>query len=230
MPNSKEGIVITTLLRQLTLDDIDEIVRVEGKTWPEDWQAPREKFEARLRKFPQGCFGIFEDAKLVGVTTSMRSSFDLSNVGSYQKTWDEITGDGFITTHEPQGNALYVVSVGVQADAQGKGYGQQLVAAQVELAKKLGCSSIFLGARLPKLKEHIEASRGKKFEEISWNDNELAQQAQAYLDLRRDDGQRLDPEIRFYERCGFAVAKLTNPNFGPDPDSCGFGVIVYKLN
>lgn len=224
MPNSRERIVTTATVKQLTPNDLDEIVRVEKATWPKDWQAPAEKFAARIKKFHQGVFGIFENSDLVGVTTSMRINFESNEIYNYHKTWDEITGNGYITSHEPDGNTLYVVSVGVQTQSQGKGYGQTLVAKQFELAKSLGCKYLMLGARLPKFREYLE---DKNIKPETLPQAESIKQAQIYLDLRRDDNQRQEPEIRFYERCGLNVLKLTDPNFGPDPESCNFGVIMY---
>lgn len=226
MPNSRERIVTTAIVKQLTPNDLDEIVHVEKATWPKDWQAPAEKFAARIEKFPQGVFGIFENSDLVGVTTSMRINFKLNKIDDYHQTWDEITGNGYITTHEPDGNTLYVVSVGVQTQSQGKGCGQTLVAKQFELAKSLGCKYLMLGARLPKFRGYLK-SQNINPEELS--ETELVQKAQAYLNLKRDDGQTQEPEIRFYERCGLNVLKLTDPNFGPDPESCNFGVIMLAL-
>lgn len=211
-------------ISQLGESDLEEINRVEKVTWPADWQAPTEKFRARIQKFPQGVFGIFENYKLAGVTTSMRISFDLKQIDNYHKTWDEITGDGFITTHEPNGNTLYVVSVGVQRQSQGKGYGQLLVAKQFTLGKSLGCEYLMLGARLPKFSEYL-TGQGVDPDDLAIS--ELTQKALVYLNLKRDDGQRQEPEIRFYERCGLKVLKLTDPDFGPDPESCNFGVIMF---
>ena len=212
------------VISQLTESDLGEIDRVEKNTWPIDWQAPKEKFQARIKMFPAGVFGLSENDKLVGVTTSMRINFDPKKIGDYHKTWDEITGNGFIATHEPDGNTLYVVSVGVQNESQGKGYGRQLVTKQFELAKKLGCKYLMLGARLPKFKESL-SDQGINPNSLSMT--ELIQKGQEYLDSKRDDGSRLEPEIRFYEKCGLKVLKLTDPNFGPDPESCNFGVIMF---
>lgn len=215
--------VTKSSISQLTESDLQEIDRVEKNTWPADWQAPTEKFLARIKTFPQGVFGIFEDKKLAGVTTSMRINFDQEKIDDYHKTWDEITGDGFITTHKPNGNTLYVVSVGIQREFQGKGYGQQLVTKQFELAKSLGCKYVMLGARIPKFRENL-TSQGVDPDRLSAN--ELIQKAQEYLALKRPNGQTQEPEIRFYERCGLNVLKLTDPDFGPDQESCNFGVIM----
>lgn len=223
MGNPEDSTMTGITLKPLTESDLEEIDSVEKAAWPKDWQAPKDKFGDRIKTFPQGVFGIFENGKLAGVSTSMRINFNPETVDSYHKSWDEITGYGRITTHEPDGNTLYVVSVGVQKQSQGRGIGQQLVAKQFEFAKILGCKYLMLGARLPKFREYLE-SQNIKPETLP--QAKLIKQALAYLGLRRNDGQRQEPEIRFYERCGLKVLKLSDPNFGPDPESCNFGVIM----
>jgi ribosomal protein S18 acetylase RimI-like enzyme len=227
MTNQKE-ITGKATIRQLTSKDLEAIIEVEEKTWPEDWQASREAFESRMKIFPQGAMGIFEENKLAGVTTSMKANFDLDELPQYNEKWEEITKNGMITNHDKDGNALYVVSVGVQAESQGGGYGSKLVAAQTELGKKEGCQYLFLGARLPRLREYLEAEFGDEAKVIIADEERLKEEAENYLDKRREDGERLDPEIRFYEKCGLIVGRLTQPDFGPDPESCNFGVIMYK--
>ncbi|MBI5356128.1 GNAT family N-acetyltransferase [Candidatus Collierbacteria bacterium] len=223
MVHPEDKKMVNSLINHLADSDLEEIVRVEKNTWPADWQAPIEKFKARIAKFPQGAIGVFENGNLVGVSTSMRINFDPNTTSDYHKTWDQITGDGFIATHEPDGNTLYVVSVGVQKESQGNGYGQRLVAKQFELAKNLGCECLMLGARLPKFRESLSR---QDINPDSLSATELIQKAQGYLDSKRNDGLRQEPEIRFYEKCGLKVLKLTDPNFGPDPESCNFGVIM----
>ncbi len=87
MPNQETYIYFTAkekgkeiLVRGLTVEDLDEIVRVEQETWPEEWQAPRESFANRLRIFPEGVIGVFVDGELAGVTTSMGSNFHLEDM------------------------------------------------------------------------------------------------------------------------------------------------------
>lgn len=223
MGHPEDLLMINVAIKPLGESDLEEIDRVEKATWPKDWQAPKDKFGARIKTFPRGVFGIFDNGKLAGVSTSMRINFNPEAIDGYHKTWNGITGNGYITTHEPNGNTLYVVSVGVEIGSQGKGYGQKLVEKQFELAKFLECQYLMLGARLPKFRETLINQRTNP-DNLSTSD--LTQKAQDYLGRKRGDGQRQEPEIRFYEKCGLRVLKLTDPNFGPDPESCNFGVIM----
>ncbi len=191
---------------------LEEVMEVERSAWPLELQASKSKFESRFNIFPQGFFVVRVDGKIKGVTTSQRTVYDESST----RTWDEITDNGMIEkTHNPQKDALYVVSVGVGVDAQGRGVGGKLVQSQLELAKKLGLKYLFLGARIPGYDAYCKAHGNISIED--------------YLKLKGENGKTLDPEIRFYEKQGLKSAKVI-PNFEPDPQSRDFGVVMLWEN
>ncbi len=209
-------------IRNLTIKDLPQIMRVERSAWEPEWQATEDKFANRIRTFPEGVIGIFSQDRLVGVTTSMMFNFDIDQLAGYNKSWEEITGDGYITPHNPEGNALYIVSVAVDEQFQGQGLGRQLVAAQKELAKRKELDWVVLGARMPGFREYLT----KKYSDRFPVGEKLKEEAKVYLSLKRDDGKPVDPEIRFYHSyCGFRIGKLI-PNFGPDKASLNFGVLM----
>lgn len=191
---------------------LDEVVDVEKRTWPDELQASREKFASRLSIFPEGFFVIKIGDKAKGVSTSQITTYDPSK----SPTWDELTDSGFLrSTHDKNGNALYVASVGVAWDGQGHGLGGKLVEAQKDLTRRLGLSYLFLGARIPGYDSYC-----KEHGEIS---------AEKYVNLKRDDGQPVDPEMRFYSRCGLNPRKVI-PNFEPDNESRDYGVTMVWEN
>lgn len=192
---------------------LDGVMKVEEEAWPEEWRATRDKFESRLEVFPEGFFVVDKGEEMAGVSTSQIVDYDSGNL---PQTWDEVTGDGYIKkTHKPDGNALYVVSVGVSQRFQGQGIGHQLVESQKSLAKKLNFKTLFLGARIPGYHEyhrdHPEAT------------------ADDYAKLEREPGKKLDPELKFYESCGLKTVKVI-PNYGPDSESENYGVIMSWEN
>ena len=113
--------------------------------------------------------------------------------------------------HVPDGNALYVVSIGVDPETQGMGIGGKLLNAQKELAKKLGLSVLFLGARIPGYDKYCKENAEISIEE--------------YVKLKNDKGESLDPEIRFYERNGLKLEQI-KPDFEPDDQSRGYGALM----
>lgn len=189
---------------------LDSVVNVENSAWPLELRAPREKFSSRLTIFPDGFVALKVDGAIKAVTTAQRCNYDPNDREAH--TWDEFTDLGTIEkTHKADGNALYVVSVGVAADAQGQGLGAMLVEEQKKVAKKIGVEYLFLGARIPGY-----ASFVKQHGEISVED---------YLRQITDRGEPIDPEIRFYQRQGLVPAQII-PNFEPDDQSLDYGVVM----
>lgn len=194
-------------------DFLEQVMEVERSAWPPELQASKSKFESRFNVFPQGFFVVRLDGKIKGVTTSQITYYDQHS----NYTWDEVTDNGTIEkTHDQYGNALYVVSVGVSSDAQGKkGVGSKLVQTQIELAKSRYLKYLFLGARIPGYDAYC-----KQNGDVSVED---------YLKIKNEKGDTLDPEIRFYERQGLHFAKVI-PNFEPDTQSRDFGVVMLWEN
>lgn len=191
---------------------LDEVIKVERSAWPPELQATKEKFASRLHIFPDGFFVARVSGKIQGVTTSQIVTYD----PNASKTWDEITDRGMIAkTHDPKGDALYVVSVGVAKDAQGNHVGSKIVEAQKELVSNLGLKYLYLGARIPGYNNYC-----KEHGEINIGD---------YLKLKDSDGEALDPEIRFYNRCGLEVKKIIS-EFEPDVDSRNYGIVMVWEN
>lgn len=191
---------------------VSNVMEVEKSAWPPELWASREKFESRMITFPQGFIVVKIDNKIKGVSTSQITTYDLST----DKTWNEITDNGTIkTTHDHSADSLYVVSVGVSPDTQGMGIGGKLVAAQIELTKKLGLKRLFLGARIPSYDQYCKNQRDIDVD--------------AYLKLKTRRDEALDPEIRFYERQGLHVVKVVS-DFELDPESRNYGVVMVWEN
>lgn len=191
---------------------LDGVMEVEKSAWPPELQATREKFASRLHVFPEGFFVAKVDGKIGGVTTSQITTYN-PNVS---KTWDEITDNGMIAnTHNLEGNALYVVSVGVAKEVQGNSVGSRIVEVQKDLVTKLGLKYLYLGARIPGYNDYC-----KEHGELT---------IEKYLELRRPDGKALDPEIRFYNKCGLEVKKIIS-EFELDVNSKNYGAVMVWEN
>jgi len=184
---------------------LQEVVQLEEETWPEGTRAPQILFENRLATFPQGFIYVRNDGgKLVGLSTSIR--IQLSEPGEIQ-TWNGATSSGTIANHTPDGNVLYIVSVGVSPENQGRGIGKSLVEQQVTLARNLGIKTVLLGSRVPGFHQY----QGD---------------IESYLSQRTDEGRSIDPEIRFYEGSGFSVYEIRPDYMTDDWQSRNYGVLM----
>lgn len=193
---------------------LDEVVIVEQEAWPEEIQASREKFEARTEVFPEGFLLVsVPELGLVGVSTAQIINYDPN---SPPISWEEITDNGWIRqTHNPEGNALYLASVGASPKAAGLGVGSTLVQEQIALAKKRGLRYLVLGSRIPRYHHYHQQHGDTSIEE--------------YVSLKRGD-EAYDPEIRFYERNGLKVVKIVPNYMEDDPESENYGAVMVWEN
>src|SRR3989338_9304438 len=200
-------------IRNVKSNDLDAIMRVENEAWPIEARAPKEKFEERLKVFPNGFFIAVLNDEIVGVTTSQIIKYNPKNPPN---SWTEITGDGHISeSHNPNGKAVYVVSLGVspkgRPEGKGIGVGTALLERQKQLTKELGKEYLVLSARVPSYDSFCK-TRGNIPIEV-------------YVNLRRNDGLPEEIELRFYERAGLKQVKIC-PNTMDDAESRNYGVMI----
>ena len=203
----KEGLVI----KQGSKKEIKEMLRVESESWPEEIQFKEEHFKSHLKIFPKGFFCAYVNGTMAGTCISSILNYDLNNP---IPSWEEASADGFITNHNPNGNALYVVSLGVSKDFRGLKIGSRLIEKQKELTKELGLDFLVLGARIPFYHKYTSID------------------VEEYIEKRNENGERFEPELRFYERAGLKLLKIM-PNYmtsWDDRESRNYGVILVWEN
>jgi hypothetical protein len=194
-------------IKNASAEDLKEVEVLEKRIWPEDTRAPLEKFESRMEVFPEGFFVAHNQKEMIGASTSQIISYDGS---SGLNSWEEATDNGWIkNTHNTQGNALYVVSVGSISRSGG---GSALLQAQKELARKLKLEYVVLGARIPGYDSFCKEQKETTIEE--------------YVKLKREDGELLDPELRFYTRNGLNLKRVMPNYMEEDTESRNYGAIM----
>lgn len=194
---------------------MDGVMDVENNSWPPELVGERSRYESRMEIFPEGFISALEGGKTKGFTVSEIVNYDPDT----KKTWDELTDSGtFKRSHNPEGDSLYVSTVAVSNDAQGRGFGGKLVDVQKELVRRLGLKRLFLGARMPGYDDYCKENGDISPEE--------------YVKLKKETKNGLeavDPEIRFYERQGLHPTKIV-PNFEPDEPSRNYGIVMVWEN
>jgi len=212
-------------IRQARIDDIEAILLVEKKAWPENLRASREMYESRLEIFPQGILVAETEGKIGGVVVSQIMHFNsIPDISS----WSEATDYGYIkNSHDPKGNSFYGVNLSVSPQTQSR-VAVALLEAVGKLAIRYNFRQIVLGGRIPSfaryLKHHyhkngISAISNKKRDKI----------AEDYIQATNRRGNPLDPQITFYQKVGMKIIKLL-PNYFKDPESLNYGVLVLWSN
>ncbi len=135
-------------LRHLKLSDYDDVKAVMDEAYAGNlggaW--PLKKFKAQLAVFPDGQICIEDHGKVVAAAMSVIVDYD--KFGD-QHTYEEITGNAYLTTHDPKGDVLYGVDVFVSKAYRGMRLGRRLYEARKELCYNLNLKAIVAGGRIP---------------------------------------------------------------------------------
>jgi len=157
-----------------------------------------------LQLFPEGQFVICDRNIVIAMTTTMRSSFDFAN---YHHTFKETIAGGWMTNHDPNGDWLYGLDIGVHPNYRGSGLARVLYRARHEIAKQL------------KLKGQLTVGMMSGFGAVK---NEISGEAY-FKELM--EGKRFDPTISAQMKIGFEPIALI-PDYVSDPVCGNFGVLI----
>jgi GNAT superfamily N-acetyltransferase len=173
-----------------TLSD-DELIRAEH-------------YLRHLQLFPEGQFVISDNEKVIGMTTTMRSTFDFNH---YHHTFMETIAGGWLTNHNPDGDWLYGLDVGVHPAYRGKGLARHLYRARHAVARQLG------------LKGQVTVGMMNGYGKVS---SEMSGE-QYYKELL--EGKRTDPTLTPQMKVGFEPIALV-PDYLNDPACGNYGVLI----
>ena len=197
-------------LRHLTLADYGDVKELMDVVYAQVGGAwPIKNYEAQLRVFPDGQICIEDKGKVIAVALSL--IVDYEQFGD-KHTYDEITGDAYLSTHDPKGDVLYGVDVFVSPAYRGLRLGRRLYDARKELCKNLNLKSIMAGGRIPHYVEH--ADKMTPYEYVA---------AVKSKDL-------YDPILTFQISNGFEVKQILKAYLPEDKASKGFATLLQWHN
>jgi hypothetical protein len=212
-------------IRQARADDIEAILLVEKKVWPESLRACQEMYQSRLSTFPQGTLIAEREGNIEGVVVVQLMNFSSTPDIS---SWNEATDYGYIkNSHNPEGNSLYGVNLSVCHGSQNR-VAMTLLEAMGKLAIRHNFKQIVLGGRIPGFARYLKHYRQKNGIPVI-SDEKRDKIAEDYMRATNKRGSPLDPEINFYQKAGMKIIKLL-PNYFEDPESLNYGVLVLWPN
>jgi len=183
---------------------LEDLQRVVFPTLATDELILKKHYLKHLEIFPEGQFVITDNDKVIGMTTTMRSTFDLAN---HQHTFKETIAGGWMTNHEPKGDWLYGLDIGVHPDYRGQGLARLLYRARHTIARQLG------------LKGQITVGMMSGYGRVSAS----VSGAQYYAELV--EGKRTDPTITPQMKIGFEPLALIH-DYLNDPVCGNYGVLI----
>lgn len=182
------------IIRNLEEKDIDTIIRMQDICFPgmDPWE--KKHLESHLNIFPEGQFVAEYEGKVIASCSSLIINFD-----EYDDvhTWGDVTDDGYITNHNPDGYNLYGIEVMVDPQYRRMKIGQRLYEARKDLARKLNLKSIIIGGRIPYYHRYEKDMSAREYVEA--------------VKLH----QIYDPVLTFQLINDFRLIRI-NPNYLPD--------------
>jgi predicted amidohydrolase/ribosomal protein S18 acetylase RimI-like enzyme len=181
-------------IRNTRLSDLDEIIALQEDCFPgmKPWE--RAQLESHLEIFPNGQFVAEYDGRVIGSCSSLIINFDEYDD---RHTWDDVTDNGFITNHNPDGYNLYGIEVMVHSEFRRMKIGQRLYEARKELVAQLNLKSIIIGGRIPNFHKYA----------TEMSPREYVKQVQLH--------KIYDPVLSFQLLNEFTLMRI-NPNYLPD--------------
>jgi hypothetical protein len=187
---------------------INKFVKLNQEVWggitDKRYLWSKEMIESHFSICPQFIYCAFQNGVLVATLTNMKTSVaDMKR----NKTWLEKTGNGFLTTHRPEGDVGFGVDLTVSRKAS-PGVSNRLVAAAMFVSIfSEGVKAIYLGSRIPGYNKH----------------NPMP--VEEYVYAKKNTGKPLDPELYFYLKNRFEIVAII-PDYMEDPESLNYGVLI----
>lgn len=203
---------IRCTVRNYQEEDFKELIAIQSECFPppfpEELWWNDDQLSSHLTHFPEGAICVEVDGEIAGSLTCLRVSYDPKHP---HHTWEEITDNGYISTNDEQGNALYVVDISIRPKFRKLGLGKVLLQNAYYLVVALGLERLLGGGRMPGYKKYAK--------ELS--PEEYLEQVLA--------GDLKDPVLTFLLRCGRTPVTVL-PNYLEDEDSLNHAVLMEWKN
>lgn len=197
-------------LRNTRLEDYPDIKEIMDAVYANMGGAwTRKEFAAQINRFPEGQICIEDNGKVVAAAITL--IVDYQRFGD-QHTYDQITGSGTLSTHDPNGDVLYGVDVFVHPDYRHMRLGRRLYDARKELCGSLNLRGIVAGGRIPGYHKHADEMSPEEY--IS-----LVQRQEIY-----------DPILSFQLANDFHVRRIIRNYIPNDEASRGYATLVQWNN
>jgi len=126
------------IVRTTTPGDAEALEQLQRIVFPSlspEEQLRAEQYRHHLEIFPEGQFVLLDDGRLIGATTTMRTT---GTEGLQPHTFFEMAGGGWLDRHRPRGEWLYGLDMGIHPGWRGRGLSRLLYRSRQELVRRSG--------------------------------------------------------------------------------------------
>ncbi|WP_111497226.1 bifunctional GNAT family N-acetyltransferase/carbon-nitrogen hydrolase family protein [Marinobacter bohaiensis] len=164
----------------------------------------------QMNNFPEGQFVAVVGEQVVGYCATFRIA---GEVALKPHDWTSVTGNGYASRHDPQGDWLYGMEVCVDPDYRGYRIGQRLYNERKSLCQALELQGVVFAGRLPSLRRKI-----RRYDSV-----------EAYVEAIRSKKER-DDVLSFQLHNEFEIHGILPHYLDADHDSMGYGIHLIWRN
>lgn len=203
---------LEVVVRNYQREDFTQLIEMQKESFPPPFPSElwwnEEQLTNHITLFPQGALCVEIDGELAGSMTGLLVNFDPEHP---EHTWEEITDNGYIRNHNPNGNTLYVVDICIRPKYRKLKLGKVLMDSMYDVVVHLHIDRLLGGGRMPKY--HLYAHR--------YSPDEYIEKVVA--------GELRDPVITFLLQCGRKPISIVE-NYLEDEESLNYGVLMEWKN
>lgn len=191
-------------IRNASLKDVTGIIALVNKVYPDMDSYKKSMIRGQITNFKDGCFVVLLDQKIIAYSASLLVD---EKTAMKHHTWEEISANGYGSTHDPDGDFLYGYETCVDPGIRGFRIGQRIYNARKELVKYNDLKGIIFAGRIPSFRK-----RSKKVKDIH-----------EYIEKVKNKEIK-DAILGFHLRNGFQVIGAIKNYLLEDKASMGYAV------
>jgi predicted amidohydrolase/ribosomal protein S18 acetylase RimI-like enzyme len=196
-------------VRQLKQKDYEQVRELQIKCFPGMKPWSEEQFKSQIKIFPKRQICVEYQNKIIASSSSLIIDFDIYGENhSYQK----ITGSGFITNHNPEGDTLYGIEIMVDPNFRGMKLARRLYDARKKIARELNLMRIVIAGRIPSYDSYKDKLTVEKFVE------------------RVSKKSIYDPVLTTQLSNGFVLKRIITDYLTADKESSGYATLLEWTN
>lgn len=207
-----DGKPVQIIIRNYESKDFDELIDIQSECFPPPFPSElwwnKEQLTNHVTLFPEGALCIEIDGKIVSSLTGLCVDFDPAHPNH---TWAEVTDNGYIKNHDPNGNTIYIVDISVRPAYRSLGLGKIMMQSMYHIVVKLGLDRLLGGGRMP------------GYHKVA-NEMTAIEYVEAVM-----AGKVHDPVISFLLRAGRMPVAVVD-NYLDDEESLNYGVLMEWKN
>lgn len=140
-------------IRVMTPDFADQLAELQTIIFPtlnEDELFSAANYRKHIEVFPDGQYMAVlrhpDGDRVVGASSAIRTTFDFDHI---QHKFAELTDNGWLTTHDPDGDWLYGIDMSVHPDFRRRRIATRLYRVRANVVRRLNLRGEIIGGMIP---------------------------------------------------------------------------------